>query len=82
MNANVLIAAITNTDSCLLIASCHLYAVYQKSDQDVSKAVQWEKLLISNKDKRLQPSLDLKLMIRDGISPQFRSRVWKALVGL
>jgi hypothetical protein len=52
-----------------------------KTEHDILKSVNWEKFLIATRDN-FQPSSELKLLIRSGVSPEFRSRVWKACIDM
>jgi len=50
---------------------------------DFCKTARWEKHLIGAvKDQLLQPSAELKALIREGVPAQFRSQVWKAYVSV
>ena len=54
-----------------------------KSELDSCKTARWEKYLIgAMRDETLQPSDELKSLLREGVPPQIRSQVWKAYVTL
>lgn len=49
-------------------------------NSDMLLVMKWEKFLISLGEKKPHRSRELKLMLREGISPQFRGKVWKMYV--
>lgn len=49
-------------------------------NSDVLLVMKWEKFLIGLGERAPQRSRELKLMLREGISPQFRGKVWKMYV--
>lgn len=54
----------------------------RRMNSDMLLVMKWEKFLISLGQRTPHRSRELKLMLREGISPQFRGKVWKICIDL
>jgi len=52
--------------------------MFQGSDPLISLRVKWENYFVNLGTRELQPCLDLKILIRQGIPYDMKEKVWNA----